>query len=59
MQNKDKKFIGEEEDKIIPIRLHKEMYDHLRRYSFEHNISIAQICREGVELFFKKSKEDS
>lgn len=53
------KFVGKPGDKIVPIKLHKEMHEQLRRYSFENDISIAQICREGIELFFKKVKKDS
>lgn len=56
VSKKQKRFVSSPGDKVVPILFNKELYEQLRKYCFEHNVSMAQVCREGVELFFKKTK---
>ena len=50
-------FIGDSDDKKIVIQVHKEMWEKLRRLSFELNISMAELCRNGIELILGKNKK--
>jgi predicted HicB family RNase H-like nuclease len=44
------------EDKKLLIRLPKETHREARLLAFELNISMAQLCREGLELVVHKYK---
>lgn len=42
------------EEKKLLIRLPKETHRQARLLSFELNVSMAQLCREGLELVLQK-----
>jgi predicted HicB family RNase H-like nuclease len=45
------------DDKKLLIRLPKETHREARLLAFELNISMAQLCREGLELALQKYKK--
>ncbi|MBS0359559.1 MAG: hypothetical protein JSS53_09835 [Proteobacteria bacterium] len=44
-------------EKILPIRLSKELYKRMRILSFESEISMAELCRQGVEIILEKHEK--
>ncbi len=49
---KEKKV--EPEEKMLLIRLPKELHHQARLMAYELNVSMAQLCREGLELVLQK-----
>ncbi|MBA2654438.1 MAG: toxin-antitoxin system HicB family antitoxin [Gammaproteobacteria bacterium] len=45
------------EDKKLLIRLPKELHQKLRLLAFELNVSMAELCREGLELILQKHQK--
>ncbi len=54
---KKEEFIGLPDDKKLLIQMRKEMWEQLRRLSFELDISMAALCREGITVVLEKYKE--
>lgn len=54
---KREEFIGLPDDKKLPIQMRKEMWEQLRRLSFEIDVSMAALCREGIAFILEKYKE--
>lgn len=44
--------------KTIVIPVEKEMWQSLRQISFDHQISMSQLARWGIEKIIKKYKKD-
>ncbi len=42
------------QEKKLLIRLPKELHQELRQLAFELNISMAELCREGLDIVLKK-----
>jgi len=55
--DKPELFVGLPDDKKLVIQLHKPMWEQLRRISFELNISMAELCRNGIDLILEHNKE--
>ncbi len=53
----ENEFLGQPDDKKLIIQMHKEMWEELRRLSFELNISMAELCRKGITLLLEKSQQ--
>jgi hypothetical protein len=45
------------EDKKLLVRLPKELHQQLRLLAFELNVSMAELCREGLELIIEKYRK--
>lgn len=45
------------EEKKLLIRLPKELHQKLRLLAFELNVSMAELCREGLELIIQKHQQ--
>lgn len=41
-------------DKIVMVQMPKEMWQNLKWLSFKMNISMAELCRKGVEHILKE-----
>lgn len=42
------------EEKKLLVQMPKEMWQRLRKLAFDKNISMNQLCREGIEYILKK-----
>lgn len=49
--------VGQEDDKKLVVQMSKPMWEQLRRLSFELNISMAELCREGIGFVLEKHKK--
>jgi predicted HicB family RNase H-like nuclease len=45
---------SQSEEKKLLIRLPKELHHQARLLAYELNVSMAQLCREGLELVLQK-----
>lgn len=45
------------EEKKLLIRLPKELHQQLRLLAFELDVSMAELCREGLELIIQKYRK--
>jgi hypothetical protein len=48
-------FLGQPDDKKLVVQMNKAMWVQLKRLSFERNISMAALCRQGISLIFEKT----
>ena len=53
----DSSFIGLPDDKKLIVQMHKPMWEQLRRLAFDMNISMAELCRQGIEVVLEKYKQ--
>ncbi len=53
----DLSFIGQADDKKLIVQMHKPMWEQLRRLAFDMNISMAELCRQGIEVVLEKYKQ--
>jgi predicted DNA-binding protein len=44
----------EVEEKKLLVNMPKEMWQRLRKLAFDKNVSMNQLCREGIEYILKK-----
>jgi predicted HicB family RNase H-like nuclease len=54
----EKKSLPEEDKKLL-IRLPKELHRQVRLLAFEMNVSMRQLCKEGLEMVLQKYKKKS
>lgn len=52
-----KKPQGQKDETKLLIRLPKELHQQLRQLAFELNLSMAELCREGLEIILKKYRK--
>lgn len=45
-------------DRIVTIRMSDEEHDKLKEYSQEHQQTITETIKEGVDLLYKTRKQD-
>lgn len=53
----DSSFTGHPDDKKLIVQMHKPMWEQLRRLAFDMNISMAELCRQGIEIILEKYKK--
>ena len=49
--------VGQADDKKLIIQMPKTMWEQLRRLAFDLNISMAELCREGIGFVLEKNKK--
>ncbi len=57
-ETKDQAFTGEPDDKKLIIQMHKPMWEELRHLAFNRNISMAELCRQGISILLEQCRKD-
>jgi hypothetical protein len=47
----------EMEEKKLLVHMPREMWQRLRKLAFDKNVSMNQLCRQGIEYILKKESE--
>ncbi len=52
-----KKSLRQADETKLLIRLPRELHKQLRQLAFELNLSMAELCREGIETILQKHQK--
>jgi hypothetical protein len=55
-QNFKDSFNGLPDDKRLLVQMHKDMWDQLKFLAYKEDVSMAQLCREGIKILLQKKK---